>query len=167
MLIRRLLFVYGGLLVVLAIRVAKRRCVRIGEFLKSLGRKFVSLGEEETMRWSTELLLQCYMVDAEFHIDGVIYRGPVYAVYRGFVGGNTLVFRCNWIATCRDRSAQLWDYAGGGAFRIEEYSAPAKLPNGDYHFGFQGGYGVLFLGRPRSRLSFIGHVDTPREFAYF
>jgi hypothetical protein len=26
---------------------------------------------------------------------------------------------------------------------------------------------VLFLGRPRSRLSFIGHVDTPREFAYF
>lgn len=164
---RRLVYVYGGLLVILALRTAKRWSVRAGELLKSLGRKLVSLGEEGTMRWSTELLLRCYMVDAEFHIDGAIYRGPVYAVYRSFVGGDKLVFRCNWIATCRNHTASVWEFAGGGAFRFEEYGAPAELPNGDYHFGFHGGYGVLFLGQPRSKLSFEGQPDTPREFAYF
>ena len=167
MFIRRLVYVYGGLLVILALRAAKRLSVRAGEFLKSLGRKLVSLGEEETMRWSIELLLRCYMVDAEFHVDGAIYRGPVYAVYRSFAGGDRLIFRCNWIAARPDRAASVWEFAGGGAFRLEECGVPAKLPNGDYHFGFYGGYGVLFLGKPRSKLSFGGRPDTPREFAYF
>ncbi len=131
MFIRRLVFVYGGLVVIVALRTAKRLSVRTGEFFKSLGRTLVSLGEDGAFRWNAELLLQCYMVDAEFHIGDVIYRGPVYAVYRSFVGGDALVFRCNWIAACQDRTVRSWEYAGAGAFRIKEYGAPDRLPNGE------------------------------------
>ena len=167
MFLRRLVFVYGGLLVIFAVRTAKRWSMLAGRFLESLTRKLVSFGEDRPERWDIELLLKCDMVDVEFHIGGIVYRGPAYAVYRSFVGGDALVFRCNWIASSSDSVIRDWEYSGAMAFRITEYTAPVKLPNGDRYFGFPGGYGILFLGRPRSRLFFKGRPDTPREFAYF
>lgn len=165
--VRRLVFVYGGLFVILAVRTAKRCSMRAGRFLESLVRKLVSFGEDRPGRWDIELLRNCDMADVELRIGGVVYRGPTYAAYRSFGGGDALVFRCNWIASSPDSVIRYWEYAGAGAFRISECTAPVRLPNGDYYFGFPGGYGILFLGWPRSRLLFKGQPDTPREYAYF
>ncbi|MDB5244693.1 MAG: hypothetical protein JWN18_563 [Parcubacteria group bacterium] len=168
--LRRKLFLYGGLVVIRAIQVSKKRMVHQGQRLKSVGRKLEELGEDRTARWSRELLLRCHMRSVEFHMSGVIYRGPVYAVYQSLINGDHLVFKCNWIGVSHIesiRATKQQDYCGSCAFRLSGCTGPVKLQNGDYYFGFDGGYGVLFLGSPRLREEFLGEQETPREFAYF
>src|SRR3989344_1271380 len=111
---RRLWYVYGGLILVLSIRMTKKVAWQVGEWFKRLGRKLVSWGADTNKKWSREIFLRCYLVDAEIHVDGKVYRGPVYAMYRDFRIKDILVLRFNWLAE-RDQfatTASAWEFAG-------------------------------------------------------
>lgn len=179
---RRLWYVYGGLLLALTIRITKKFVWHTGEWLKRLGRKLVSWGTVTNAGWSRELLLKCYAScpDAEVFFGGKVYRGPIYAIYRDFSIGDAFVLKFNWVAE-RDQLSTIWSFSGSYFFRVEcyekpdprtstkrldRYGKPTLLPNGDVWFGFKGGYAVLYLGEPLSRLSFKGNLETPRELSY-
>lgn len=163
---RRFWDLYVSLVLILSIRRIKKTARQIGESLKRLGRKLVAWGADANQQWSRELFLRCYLIDAEVHVDGRVYRGPVRAMFRDFRIKDILVLRFNWLAV-RDQFATVWEYAGSCTYRIERYGKPMILENGDVYFGFVGGYAVLFLGKPQSRLAFAGHAATPREFAWY
>lgn len=165
--LKQSLYVHGCISALFVLRTVKMLLCAVGESLKSVGRRMVRLGEDHTREWGAELLLRCHMIDIELHIGSDVYRGPVYAVHRDIVDSDSLVLRFNWVAMRKKFGISPWKYLGSCTFRLAECSKPGPLPNGDYHFGFRTGYGVLYLGEPHSNMTFKGTEDTPREFAYF
>ena len=150
---------YGVLLIML--RRAGRYCLRyLGGFAKKIGRRLVTWGEDSGHRFSIELFHRCYLADAEFHVGMDIYRGPMYAT---FSTGEELIFKLNWIALKKE----YWEWSGAFDFIIKNPGKPAELPSGDVWFMFEGGYAVLFIGKPRGRLEFNNSVETPRVYSYF
>ena len=168
--LKRWYVINRGLYILACLRVYKRLCRSCGEYFKRIGRALVRRGEENVPQWSRELLLKCYLVDAELHLGLHVYRGPIYAVYRNFKGGDFLVLCFNWIEQRLD-SENLWVSAGACDFRIEKFGEPHALldvrgrETGNRYFMCDGGYGVLWIGE-KSEV-FKGQNDTPRIYAYF
>lgn len=163
---RRLLYVYGGAILIAIRRVARRLLRNTGEWLRRIARRLVALGEDSTPRWSIELFHRCYLADAEFHFGIRTFRGPMYAAYATV---DTLSFRMNWLAE-RESPFGEWDYSRGGGvlnFNLVNHSPPRELPTGDIWFTFDGGWAILYLGVPRESLEFKGALRILRTFTYF
>jgi len=164
--VKRLWYVYFGVFAIMFKRLLKRAVRYFGEFLKRFGRKLVAIGEDDSPRWDIELFRRCYneQADAEFHIGSEVYRGPMYAA---FSAGNTVSFRMNWLAK-KSATGGGWEYGHGTGFlKLKGCGSPYKLGNGDAWFMFEGGYAVLFLGKPKERLEFNGQERTLRTYTYF
>lgn len=163
---KRVAYVYGGMLLI-AIRRAWKRLLRsTGEYVKRISRRLITLGEDSTPRWSIDLFYRCYLADAEFHFGTEIFRGPMYAA---FVSGTALSFRMNWLARKKNPLGK-WDFQHGSGvlnLDIQDYSAPYKIETGDIWFTFTGGYAILYIGEPRQSLEFKGTARILRTFSYF
>jgi hypothetical protein len=95
-----------------------------------------------------------------------VFRGPMYAAY---AAGDTLSFRMNWLAEKATPLAE-WDYSRGAGLlnlTLKGYSMPYELETGDIWFMFDGGYAILYLGKPRQNLEFKGSPHTRRKYTYF
>lgn len=161
---RRLMYVYAGVLVVLCLRGCKRVVRGLGEWMKIAGRKLVAWGIDNTPRWDLRLFHRCYLADAEFHLGMKVYRGPVYAAFHT---GNSLEFKTNWSAH-KSAMGGNWEYShGAGIVKLKRYGTPVELPTGDVWFMCEGGYAILFIGKPRDRLKFEGVRRTIRAYTYF
>ncbi|MEK7662180.1 MAG: hypothetical protein AAB355_01600 [Patescibacteria group bacterium] len=148
-------------LCLIAFRRCGKYCLRkFGEFLKRTGRILVVWGGDTLPRWSLELFHRCYLADAEFHIGMDLYRGPMYAVG---IRGNSLVFTLNWVAS-RRVTEKNWVYGGAWSFRTKFYETPWSYNGGDICFFFDGGYAILFLGKPREKLAFNGDKEIMRTY---
>jgi hypothetical protein len=163
----RLLFVvYAGFALTMAIKLVKRIARDAAEIMRRSARALASWGAEDTTRWGAGIFIKCYMVDIELHVDSFVYRGPMYAMYRDFLHGDSMVIKLNWVAE-KSAFGTPWSYGGAFTFKLGGYGDPIKLPNGDFWFGFDGGYAVLCLGKPKEKLCFFGTEETPRIYAYF
>ena len=164
----RVLYVYGGIVLVVVRRCTKRLLRYAGELMKRLGRRLVALGEDSTPRWSIELFhhISTTAADAEFHIGTEVFRGPAYSA---FILDDTLSFRLNWFAK-RIEPFGRWEYTHGTGvlnLKVRGSSAPYEIETGDIWFTFDGGYAILYLGCPRQRLEFKGPEYTLRAFTYY
>ena len=161
---RRLLYVYAGVLFVFCLRACKRAIRNFGEWMKVTGRKFVAWGIDDTPRWDLRLFHHCYLADAELHLGMKVYRGPIYAAFQT---RDSLEFRMNWLAH-RSAIDENWDYShGAGIIKLKGYGNPVELPNGDVWFTCDGGYAILFVGKPQDSLKFHGVKETIRTYTYF
>ncbi len=161
---KRLLYVYAGVLFVFCLRLCKRGTRNFGEWMKVVGRKFVAWGADETPRWDLKLFNSCYLADAEFHLGMMVYRGPIYAA---FFTGDSLEFRMNWLAH-KNAIGGNWEYNHGtGIIKLRGHGTPVELPNGDVWFMCESGYAILFISEPRDHLEFDGARETIRMYTYF
>lgn len=145
-----------------------------GRSMRVLGKILVEWGSVETPRWTSELFRRAYMVDAEIHTDGFVYRGPLYAMYREFTNGEKLILSMNWVARRRE-TGKYSPYSGSCSFCLSHFSEPhvIKADSGDSRaignvwFFFEGGWAVLYLGDPAENLLFQGKEDTLRVYSHY
>lgn len=151
-----------------------KSAVFVGRGMRSIGKILVNWGSVETPRWTTDLLRRAHMVDAEIHMDGFVYRGPLYATYRQFTNGDKLVLSMNWVAEGTEWGGY-FAYSGSRSFILSHFGEPHLIKGdsgdnravGNVWFFFEGGWVVLYLGTPREHLLFEGEEDTPRVYAYY
>ncbi len=151
-----------------------KSAVFVGRGMRSIGKVLVNWGSVETPRWTTELFRRAYMVDAEIHISGFVYRGPLYAMYREFVNGEKLILSMNWVAR-RSEVGKYSPYSGSCSFCLSGFGEPHFIKGdsednravGNVWFFFEGGWAVLYFGNPKERLLFQGEKDTLRVYSHY
>ena len=78
----RKLRMWYGLAIIWVTRYVKIAVRKVGELMKAYGRKLEHLGDDVTPRWSRELFYQCYLADAEVHINSNVFLGRVDSIHQ-------------------------------------------------------------------------------------
>lgn len=172
--IRKIVSFYQIIAIAVLMNMIQKSAVFFGRLMRIVGKILIEWGSVETPKWTADLFRRAYMVDAEIHIGGFVYRGPLYAMYRHFSNKKKLVLSMNWVAE-RSELGKHFMYSGSRSFILSRFGEPHVTKGdsednravGDVWFFFEGGWAVLYLGTPRERLSFQGEEDIPRVYSYY
>jgi hypothetical protein len=172
--VRKNISFYAIVLSAILMRFIHQGVLFVGQWVKALGKRLVEWGAVETPRFTSEILRDIYMVDAEIHMNGCVFRGPLYAMYRQLIFGKALVLSMNWVAK-RAEFGDTWTYSGWCSFRLSGFGSPHFIKKdgkdnrgaGNLWFFFDGGYAIIYLSSPRERLLFKGSEETPRVYSYY
>ncbi|MGB2580196.1 MAG: hypothetical protein WBC83_00710 [Minisyncoccia bacterium] len=80
-----------GLAIIWVTRYVKMVVRKIGESMKTYGRKLEHMGDDVTPRWSRELFYKCYHADAEIHLGSKVIVGRVDSIYQEYSGKDSLL----------------------------------------------------------------------------
>src|SRR3989339_1885006 len=105
-----------------------KSAVFLGRSMRAFGKVLVGWGSVETPRWTIDLFRRAHMSDAEIHIGGFVYRGPLYAMYRQLMNGEKLVLSMNWVAE-RSETGEYFAYSGSRSFILSRFGEPHFIKN--------------------------------------
>ena len=172
--VRKNISFYLIIALALLMRAINHVALFVGQKMKASGKKLVEWGSVETPRWTSDLLQRMHRVDVEIHTNGRVFKGPLYAVYRQFIVGETLVLCMNWVKECSEFGEAVTQ-SGSCSFRLEKFGHPHLIKgnnedargHGNLWFMFKGGWAVVYLGRHEERLVFQGDEEVPRVYSYY
>ena len=154
----RTLRMWYGLAVVWLERHIKKIIRKLGETMKTYGRKLEHIGDEITPKWSLKLFHKCLLAEAEIRPPGFIHHGYIDVIFQEHISKKSvLVVRLKNVVSQEGFSLPFQNEEIQ-EFKFDDYGEPILLGGEGYDCvwtGFRsGGYLAIYFSKVQQHRCF-------------